>query len=59
MGQTCSMARYVGKMYGLHPTDPFEQWINDAWMEDYNEGFSGVLNMVFMDTMTGKSQAAI
>ena len=53
------MARYVGKMYGLHPTDPFEQWINDAWMEDYNEGFSGVLNMVFMDTMTGKSQAAI
>ena len=41
MGQTCSMARYIGKKYELQPTDPYEKWLNDAWIEDYNDQIFG------------------
>ena len=37
MGQTCAIARYIANMYGIHPTDAMEAWVNDAWMEDFNE----------------------
>ena len=31
MQQTVPMAIYVGKYHGIHPNDPFEGWVNDAW----------------------------
>ena len=37
MGQTVSLARYLGKINGLQPTDPMQKWMNDAWMEDFND----------------------
>ena len=37
MGQTCSLARYLGNINGLEPTDAYEKWINGAWIEDFND----------------------
>ena len=45
MGQTCSMARWIGKMHGYHPEDPMEAWASDAWMEDHNDQLVGPMSL--------------
>ena len=36
MGETVDIAIYIGKLSGLHPKDPKEQKINNAWIKDFN-----------------------
>ena len=31
------MALYIGNYHGLNPSDPYEAWLNDAWVADANE----------------------
>ena len=38
------MSIFVGKVCGKHPEDPFEAWINDAWIQDYNDEILPKLN---------------
>ena len=46
MCQTVSMARYIAKLGGVYPSDPYQRWLGDSLMEDYNDQICGPLTMV-------------
>ena len=37
LGQTCSLARYLGRLHGYQPTDPTLAYLSDALAADFNE----------------------